>query len=314
MNKYLFCVITSLLCLFFMACSDDDFKYDSPDYLDEIIDINKARNQGSGIFLDDINYFYDNYKSVMIYECPMGMLKYNGFNNVSKSRHFTPAQEEYVGDVLDFFKEILAIFPDSLHNDIIPRQILFVDSLAYVSTSGSTEKRNLLMSDTEGFAKIILGGAGEKTHTQFMSNAKVQGNIYLGCRGLFRKNLCANWFKVLFENSKLPYPDFYNTDKELFPDNRVEIMTYSNAKHYGVLGVHYDEPNPEIFMQKDVVDFLQKLFDRGSEKFISYWCTSRNDPKGLTRKKYHMFMDYFKSECGIDLERLLSDDFLQVND
>lgn len=318
MKKLYYNMIIAVLCLLATACSDDDdFKYDSPEYLDEIVTYEKALEQGTGIYTDDVKYFYDKYKAVLMYEFPVGMFYYNGFMPSLKDRYYTFAKEEYVGDVLKLFKKLLSVFPDSLTQILMPRQILIADTVGVIFHKGeATEKRTVKMAESDGLCKIILGGAGDGVHDYFINDKKLTTSFVdkLGACGVFRQNLFVNWILSLFTNGKLPYPDFYYTDEVLSPTNRDHI-TFMNHVEYAMLGGSaYSQKEQAKFIEMDFKDFISELFKYGANGFAKYYFVSKKDKQGLIKKKYDIIMNEFSEKYGIDLEKLISDDILNIKD
>ena len=92
-------LMLSLVSVIFYSCDkSEDAITPSENPAGEVVSIHTALNQGTKIYNDKIQDFYDNKKSVISYEFPFDLINYAGGNYSEKDLlNFTYAKEEYVG-------------------------------------------------------------------------------------------------------------------------------------------------------------------------------------------------------------------------
>ncbi len=174
MKRYIY-----ILCLGLMAlsCSKDNADLvpsDNPG--GSLLDIEFALNQGTGIYKDRIQDFYDEKSSVMFYEFPLEALNYRGgtynengsnFQGVgSLELHCSYAEEEYVGFMMDMFTNLVGYYGESWTSDLFPRNIYFVDSLYTYGTDGLKDFSDIGLTKYS----FVLAGASAEAKTEFVAD------------------------------------------------------------------------------------------------------------------------------------------------
>lgn len=171
MKKLLFsCLFMAIVTL--GGCNKEEGKLSpSNNPTGEMVSIDAALNQGTKIYNEKIGSFFEKYDCLMLYDFPAGAISYNG-SSVDNRIYYTPAKEEYVGDIFAFYEVLSKNFDKSWEAKIYPRHIFVVDTIA-------TQKspKVMLWAYSSSIAKLILGGAGEKSIVEFLKDKPYPENL-----------------------------------------------------------------------------------------------------------------------------------------
>ena len=156
-------LMLSLVSVIFYSCDkSEDAITPSENPAGEVVSIHTALNQGTKIYNDKIQDFYDNKKSVISYEFPFDLINYAGGDyDIEDVLNFTYAKEEYVGYLIDFYSQLSSSWGDSWSNSFFPRNIFMVDSLKVNGVDLSISSNNI---------RLVLAGAGKDKNDDFNSD------------------------------------------------------------------------------------------------------------------------------------------------
>lgn len=176
----------------------------------KLVSIEDALDQGSKRYREDIQTLYNDHTTVLFYEFDKGIIDYGGSS--STRIYYTPAKEEYVGDIFAFFRQLANNFGDSWTDLLYPRNIFIVDTIATASSP-----KTMVWSNGSMLAKMIIGGAGEKSHAFLLADEPnsvdlqnlTNTNAEKRARVLFRTKLFYDTFTKKLENGDFEIPDHF---------------------------------------------------------------------------------------------------------
>lgn len=295
-------IYLSIVALF--SCTNEEVEelYPSEKPGGKLISIEYALNQGTKIYAPDIKNLYDNHLSVMFYEFERGIIDYGGAS--STRIHYTPAKEEYVGDIFAFFVQLSNNFGDSWTEFIYPRNIFIVDTIATASSP-----RTMVWSNGSMLAKMIIGGGGEKSHAFLVTDkpnpAGLQDltntNAEKRARILFRSKLFYDTFTKKLEAGDFEIPDSFkenfrninpteynalNSTQRLayireqgylaLENSSLTLKKYFEIKTVGsstypdlVTGVPLGTKEYNALVQAELKEYVRNLFRVGIEVFMT---------------------------------------------
>lgn len=177
-----------------------------------------ALAQGTGLYADRIQEFYDEKGTVILYEFPQDELNYRGGSYYYKDLlYYTYAEEEYVEYLLDFYIQMASPWGDYWESILFPRNVYIVDTL-YTVTEGTGTKTNYAAYNTG--VSYILAGASEANSETFLSDKPyitdeeietlaAMTSYYVGIRSrvLMRYNLLYDNFRSKHTGGYISPPD-----------------------------------------------------------------------------------------------------------